>query len=160
MNRQDAGEGSNKFHNVYEQRQQQYEDEFSWDDDGAILHFDPHIEGQKQHQSTYIDLPIYSDGSDIGGITSARFISVSKSKKFTARKSVAVVHSDVSSYTRKRRTKKSAHSNQRATSDIDPPLNEEWEAKLKESIIQDKELHLRILRYEVQCDARVGCNYY
>ena len=39
--------------------------------------------------------------------------------------------------------------------DEDPPLDEIWEAQLKESIVQDEALYLRILRYEV-CDIFCG----
>jgi hypothetical protein len=150
-NRQDTGEGTSDRYNVHEQQQQQYEDDFGWDNDDAFLHFEPHPGDQNQYQSTYItgDQTIYSDESGIGQGTSTKPISRSKTRKSKTRKSASSDLSDASSSTKKKRRKKSTQAKQRAVEDFDPPLDEEWETKLKESIIQDKALHLRILRYEV-----------
>jgi len=154
-NRQDTGEGSSGRYNVHEQ--QQHEDDFAWDNDDALLHFDPQPGDQNQYKSMYItgDQTIYSDESDI---TSTKPISRTKTRKSKTRKSASSDHSDTSSSMKKKRKKQSTRAKQRVVQDYDPPLDEEWEAKLKESIIQDKALHLRILRYEVCC-ARVGCKH-
>jgi hypothetical protein len=152
MNRQDTDGGSSDLHNVYEQSQQQLEDDFAWNNDDAFLHFDPLIGDQNQHKSMYItgDQPIYSDESDSGQGTYIRPISAaqritSKTRKPTSSKSV-----DASLTTKKATRKKSTQDKgkQRAI-EHDDGFDEEWESRLKECIIRDKTLHLRILRYEV-----------
>src|SRR5882762_3684521 len=146
LSRQDASEGSSNLY-VYERQQQQ----FTYDD--AFLHYDPN-----QHQSTHVtgDQIIYSNESDIRQCISTRPISTGNKGQSTMRKSASPGHSDSSSSTKKGR-KKQTKPKQRKVQDIDPPLNEEWEARLKEYIIQDETLYLRILRYEV-CHAYEGCD--
>ena len=150
-NRQDAGGGSKDLHNVYEQSQQQLEDDFTWNNDDVFLHFDPHIGDQNQHKSTYItgDQPIYSDGSDNGQGTYIRPITAAR-RKYKTRKTTSLENVDASLTTKKATREKSTQDKgkQRAA-EHDDGFNEEWESRLKESIIRDKKLHLRILRYEV-----------
>ena len=148
-NRPDVGEGCSDLHNVYEQNQQ-YQDDFAWDNDGAFLHFDPHLRDQNLHQITYTngEKTIYSDESDIRQCIHAKPILASKRRPKT-RKSASSDPSDAPSVTKKRPKPKATQAKGKQRAETDPPLDEEWEAKLKESIIQDSALHLRILRYEV-----------
>lgn len=145
-NKSDPGEGCSDFHNVYEQSQLQYQDDFAWGNDDAFLHFDPHLRDQNPYRTTYItgDKPICSDESDI-----RQDIYASKRRKSKTRKSASSDHSDASSSTKKKRKEKSTKVKGKQKVGYDPPFDEEWEAKLKESIVQDNALYLRILRYEV-----------
>lgn len=118
----------------------------AWGNDDAFLHFDPHLRDQNPYQTTYIigDKPIYSDEFDIG-----QDIYVSKRKKSKTRKSASSDDSDVSSSTKKKRKERSTKAKGKQKAGYDPPFDEEWEAKLKKSIVQDNALYSRILRYEV-----------
>jgi len=139
-NKSDPGEGCSDFRNVYEQSQLPRQDDFAWGNDDAFLHFDQHLRDQNSHRTTYIteDKLIYSDESnirqDIHGKRRTRKLSD---------------HLDASSSTKKKQKGKSTKLKGKQKAGYDPLLDKEWEAKLKESIIQDNELHLRILRYEV-----------
>jgi len=140
------------IHDVYGQLPDLYENDFSWENDDAFLHFDPHLGGQNQYQPTHItgDQVIYSDESDIGQGTYIKPIGEGKKPKPKTHKPSTSEHSDTSSTTKKKKKKLAkAKGKQRTAEGDDPPLDEAWEARLKDSIIQDEELYLRILRYEV-----------
>lgn len=136
--------------NIYREPPEFYENDFPWDGGDAFLHFDPHIGGQNQYQSTYIagDQMVYSDESNIRQGTYTKSTETGKPRKSKTRKASPSEHSDVSSIKTKKTAVK-AKGKQRMVNDDDPLLDENWEAQLKASIIQDNALHLRILRFEV-----------
>jgi hypothetical protein len=141
--------------NIHEERPEFYENDFPWDNDDAFLHFDPHLGGQHQFQSMYItgDQVIHSDESDIGQGTYTTPTEAGKQRKSKTRKTSSPEQSDALPITKKKKTAK-VKGKQRMVEDDDPLLDEAWEARLKESIIKDNPLHLRILRFEVRGIAR------
>lgn len=133
--------GKSDFCNIHDQLQEPYEN------DDALLHFDPHLRDQIRYQPTYItgNEIIYSDESDTRQVS----IEGGKSQNLKAARTLPG-YSDTSSVT-KRNNKKTpkAKGKQRMVEDDDPPLDGDWEAQIKKHIIQDTALHLRILRFEV-----------
>ena len=95
----------------------------AWDDGDAFLHYDPDLEGR-------VDQPQY--------IT----------KDQAAPKS-----SDPRQKCKNATCSKATKNKHRATNDGSAPLDQEWEEVVEAKIVEDQELHFRILRYEVSLSA-------
>lgn len=104
----------------------------AWADD-AILHYDPHPLDQSNHSVSYIS---QFQTSPIISHTTKRVPQTISPKRKT-------LHTPTSSVRKKKGSKA------RTANDAEAPFDEEWEAWLRQRILQDEALHLRVLRLEV-----------
>lgn len=112
--------------------------DFGWDNDAAYLHFEPRMETGIMQTGLEFQTVSFSDEVD----TTPR----KKKVKPTKRSRPPISEASPTKVTPKRRALKKAREKQEEQED-----NEAWETSMKERLIQDHTLHLRILRYEVCC---------
>lgn len=122
---------------------------FEWENDDAFLHFDPLLRDRKPH-SPYIseDRVIYLEESDEGQCTYEKATEAGQKQKTKTRRTTPE-RSDIPFTPNKTKKPTRAQGKKRAAENEGRPLDAEWEAALKASIVRDERLHLRILRYEV-----------
>lgn len=122
-----------------------HDDGFAWDNDDACLHFNPGPSGLAQpkiHSIPSIPSP-KSKEPILNKTRDPKMSSRKQTPKKATKGDVMQVVSPENTSTPKRRGRRAKRLPEEDETD------EIWERKMKEKILADNDLHLRILRYEV-----------